>query len=174
MSTNTHAPTRFRQTIAGAWQLDPARSRVEFRVPNFWGLASVEGHFEDYRGQLELTAEPAVELTIEATSLETGNPKRDRHLRSPAFFAAETHPQVRFVSDEVSVHGATLQVRGRLSARGASIPLELEAKLRHVDGELEIEAATTAPHRELGMKFSPLRMIGPRSHLKVTGYLLPA
>jgi polyisoprenoid-binding protein YceI len=171
MSINTLTTAK---TMAGTWQLDPARSRVEFRVPHLWGLASVDGHFENYRGRLDLSSEPAIELTIAATSLETGNSRRDEHLRSPAFFAAEAHPQVRFVSDAVAVHGEALRVRGRLSARGASIPLELEAKLRHVDGELVIEAATTAPHRELGMTFSPLRMIGPRSHLKLTGYLVSA
>jgi hypothetical protein len=67
-----------------------------------------------------------------------------------------------------------LKVRGRLSARGGSIPLELEAQLHRVDGELEIEAAVTAPHRELGMIWSPLGMIRPRSELLVKGRLTPS
>jgi polyisoprenoid-binding protein YceI len=170
MTTSTLA----QQAIAGTWQLDPARSRVEFRVPSFWGLVPVKGHFEDYRGRLDVSAGPAIELTIEAASLDTGNARRDDHLRSPAFFDAENHPQVRFVSDSVVVAGETLKVRGRLSARGESIPLELEAHLRQAGDGFAIEAATSAPHRELGMNFSPLGVVSPRSELRVTGFLQAA
>jgi hypothetical protein len=67
-----------------------------------------------------------------------------------------------------------LKVRGRLFARDQSIPLELDAHIRRIDGGLEIEAATTARHRELGMSWSPLGMIPPRSELLVKGYLVPA
>jgi polyisoprenoid-binding protein YceI len=156
------------------WQLDPQRSSVEFRVGLFWGLGSVKGHFDDYRGRLDLSAEPAIELTIDAASVQTGNRRRDAHLRSTDFFDAEHHPRVRFVADSVDQHGETLKVRGQLSAGGRSIPLELDAQVHHVDGELEIEAATNAPHRELGMTFSPIGIIPARSELSVKGRLIPA
>ena len=162
------------ETLVGSWQLDPRRSRVEFRVGHFWGLGTVKGHFEAYAGRLDLSADPAIELTIDAANLQTGNPKRDEHLRSREFFDAENHPTVQFVSDSVVLQGDTLSVRGRLFARDRSIPLELDARVRRVDGELEIEAATSAPHRELGMTWNPLRMIPPRTELHVTGYLVPS
>jgi polyisoprenoid-binding protein YceI len=170
ITTSNHQPG---QTISGRWQLDPQRSSVEFRARKLWGLVPVTGHFDDYEGQLELSANPALELRIDAASLQTGLRKRDRHLRSADFFDAEHHPRVEFVSDSVGLHDDTLKVRGRLSARGRSIPLELEAQVRQVDGELEIEAATSAPHRDLGMTWSPLGMILPRSQLSVKGHLVP-
>ena len=151
-------------TLVGRWELDPQRSNVEFRVGHFWGLATVKGHFDEYEGRLDLGADPAIELTIDAASVQTGNPKRD----------AENHPSVQFVSDSVVLQGDTLSVRGWLFARDRSIPLELDARVRRVNGELEIEAATSAPHRELGMTWTPLRMIPPHSELHVTGYLVPA
>jgi polyisoprenoid-binding protein YceI len=160
------------ETISGSWELDPQRSSVEFRAGHIWGLATVKGHFDDYHGHLDLGARPAIELTIEAASLQTGNRKRDRHLRSADFFDAENHPRVQFVSDSVDLHGDALKVRGRLSARDRSIPLELDAHVRRVDGNLEIEAATPAAHRELGMTFSPLGMIPPRSTLLVKAHLI--
>src|SRR5205807_4114466 len=137
-------------TISGSWRLDPQRSSVEFRVRSIWGLATVRGHFDDYHGHLDLSADPAIELTIGAASLETGNHKRDEHLRSADFFDVENHPRVRFVSDSVELKGDTLKVHGQLSARDRSIPVELDAAVREAGGGLEIEAATTAPHRELG------------------------
>lgn len=166
----THRPG---ETISGGWQLDPRRSSVEFRVPLIWGLGTVKGHFDDYHGQLDLAADPAIELTIDAASLQTGNRRRDRHLRSPDFFDVENHPQLRFVSDSVDLHGDTLNVHGRLSARGRSIPVALDTQVREVDGELELEVATTAPHRELGMTRSLLGIIPPRSELVVKAHLVP-
>lgn len=80
---------------------------------------------------------------------------------------------MQFLSDSVDPQGDTLKVRGRLFARGRSIPLELNAQVRQNDGELEIDAATTACHRDLGMTWSPLGMIPPCSELFIKVYLLP-
>ncbi len=158
---------------AGGWRLDPARSSIEFHVPHFWGLITVKGRFERYEGTLDLQSNPAVELTIEADSLETGNRKRDQHLRSADFFDVEHHPQVRFVSDAAALEGTTLKVRGRLDAAGRSIPVELDATVHTVEGGVEIEAMTRAPHHELGMTWSPLGMARPHSTLIVKGRLVP-
>ena len=100
MSITKH-DSRSQETISGSWQLDPKRSSVEFRVRNFWGLATVKGHFDEYEGQLDLSSRPAIELTIDAASVQTGNDKRDRHLRSADFFDAEHHPGVQFRSESV-------------------------------------------------------------------------
>jgi polyisoprenoid-binding protein YceI len=164
---------RSAETIGGSWRLDPQRSSVEFRVCKFWGLVTVTGSFDDYEGQLDLSATPAIELTIDANSLHTGNRKRDQHLRSADFFDARDHPRVQFLSDWVDLQGDALTVHGHLSVRGRSIPLELNAEVHEIDGELEIDAATTAPHRELGMTWSPLGMIRPRSELLVKAHLTP-
>jgi polyisoprenoid-binding protein YceI len=174
MSTNNTISThQFGETISGCWRLDQGRSSAEFRVGVLWGLSTVKGHFEGRDGRFDLSANPAIELAIEAASVQTGNRRRDRHLRSAAFFDADNHPHVRFVSDSVAMQGDTLKVRGRLFARDRSIPLELDAQVRQVDGGLEIDAATAAPHRELGMIYSPLRMISPRSELAVKAHLIP-
>ena len=79
---------------------------------------------------------------------------------------------MRFVSESVQLHGDTLKVHGRLTARDRSIPVELYAEVHESGGELEIEATTTAPHRDLGMTYSPLRMIPPRSKLIVKAHLV--
>jgi polyisoprenoid-binding protein YceI len=161
-----------RERLTGRWQLDPQRSSVEFRARHFWGLATVKGRFDDYEGRLDLGADPAIELTIDAASVNTGQRKRDKHLRSPDFFDTDTHPTVRFVSDSAVLQGDMLRVRGRLLARDRSIALELDARIHEADGELEIEATTIAPHRELGLSWSPLGVIPARSELVVNGRLM--
>ena len=155
------------------WRIDPAHSSVEFRVKNFWGMATVKGGFSRYHGTLDLGADPAIELTVEAGSVDTEHEKRDKHLRSPDFFDAETRPDIRFVSDSAALDGERLTVRGRLHARGTSIPLSLEATLRRTaKDELELEAVTEADRRQLGMTWNLLGTVGTTSTLTVKGRLV--
>jgi polyisoprenoid-binding protein YceI len=154
------------------WRIDPAHSSVEFRVKNFWRMATVKGGFSRYHGTLDLGADPAIELTIEADSLDTANEKRDKHLRSADFFDVEVHPYIRFISESARLDGERLTVRGRLHARGTSIPLQLEATLRRAGDQLEIEAVTEADRRELGMTWNMLRTISATSTLTVKGRLV--
>ncbi len=158
--------------VDGAWRLDPARSSVAFDVRHFYGLMTVKGEFADDEGTLDLSATPAVELTIQAASLDTKQNKRDEHLRSEDFFDVERHPQVRFVSDSARLDRDTLHVRGELHAAGRQIPLELDATVREIDGELEIEAVTEADHLKLGMTWSPLGILRAPSKLIVRGRLV--
>ena len=58
------------------------------------------------------------------------------------------------------------------SAADGDLTLELDAQVRQVDGALEIEASTIVPHRELGMTYSPLRMISPRTEVSIEAYLI--
>jgi polyisoprenoid-binding protein YceI len=154
------------------WRIDPARSQVEFRTPTFWGLMTVNGHFERYDGTLDLRGEPAIELTIDAASLDTKNKMRDRHLRSADFFDVANEPDVRFVSNRASLDGEKLTVSGRLHAAGKSIPLDVDATLRPVDGELEVACTTHADHFGLGMSHGLLGMIRSPSELIVRGRLV--
>jgi polyisoprenoid-binding protein YceI len=170
-SPNTPSVT---DLATGSWRLDPEHSRVEFAVRHFYGLITVKGHFDHYEGHLELGTSPAIELVIEATSLDTGNAKRDKHLRSADFFDLENHPEVRFVSETAVLDGDVLRVRGTLEAAGKQVPLQFDAELRSSGGGLEIAAATEVDHRELGMTWSPLGIMRAPSRLIVSGRLLRA
>ncbi|MGH2887776.1 MAG: YceI family protein [Solirubrobacteraceae bacterium] len=164
----------------GRWRLDPVRSVVEFRVPHLYGLITVVGHFERYAGTLDMSAAPAIELTIDAASLtsthhgdrEATEQKRDAHLRSSDFFDVEHHPTVRFASEAARLDGRGLFVRGLLSAGGRTIPLEVTATLESADDELEIHASARANQRDLGMTYSPLGTIRTPSKLIVKGRLV--
>ena len=126
-------------------------------MPNFYGLMTVKGRFASYDGTLELGARAAAQLTIDAASLDTGNARRDKHLRSADFFDVEHHPQVRFTSTSVTADGDALRVRGRLEAAGEQIPLELVAAVHVVDGELEVEAVTYVDQRRARHDLQPAR-----------------
>lgn len=165
-------PASPEELTSGVWSLDPDRSSIEFRVPNFWGTATVRGHFERYEGKLDLQSTPAARLTIDAASLETGNRRRDEHLRSPDFFDVEHHPQVRFTSETALLDGQALAASGTLEAAGKSVPVDLRATLTLIDGQPVIEAQTTVNRHDFGMTWNRLGMIGKDSTLFVRGNLV--
>jgi polyisoprenoid-binding protein YceI len=157
------------------WAVDPRRSTVEFRVPTFWGLSTVVGHFDRFEGSYGDDDDdvPAIDLTIDAKSLDTGNETRDRHLRSERFFDVAEHRQVRFSSTLINEFDGSLAMNGQLEAAGGSVPVALDATVRQEGDELEIEATTTVDQRELGMTFSPLGMIRTPATLHVKARLTP-
>ena len=149
------------EPAATRWVLDAAHSSAEFRVPNFWGLVKVKGHFERLDGWLEIdqNGDRRIELMIDAASLNTGNRKRDEHLRSADFFNADNHPDVHFRAAAVTDAGeGRLHVEGELLAAGHTATLELEPSLQQTDDQLQIEASATLDQRLLGMTWSPLGM----------------
>ena len=172
MSTPTPAAQATGALATGTWRLDPARSSVEFHVRHFYGLMTVKGRFDQYQGTLDLQADPAIELIVEADTLDTKQKKRDKHLRSKDFFHVAEHPRVRFASETVTVDGDQLTATGQLYAAGRSIPVHVTGTIRPVDDEFEIEASALADHRELGMKWSPLGILRAPSTLLVSGRLV--
>ena len=179
METGRHWrwPAFFPESVAptlarGVWQLDPQASTVSFAVPFWWGLATVKGRFRHYAGHFELGARPAIELTIDAASVDTGNARRDRHLRSEEFFAVGRDPYIRFVSRTVRLDDDRLFVVGDLSARGSHIEVELDATVTEVDDAYELEAETFVMHSGLGMTWNPGQITRPWSRLSVAGRLV--
>jgi polyisoprenoid-binding protein YceI len=158
--------------LAGTWRLDPARSSVEFHVRHFYGLMTVKGHFDRYEGTLDLSARPAIELVIEAASLDTKQKKRDEHLRSKDFFDAAEHPQIMFKADTATIDGGTLKTSGELSAAGRQVPLDVEATVSPAGDDFELEARVQVDHRELGMTWSPAGILRSPSTLVVRGRLV--
>jgi polyisoprenoid-binding protein YceI len=112
MSSQSTQPTEIRPA-ATRWRIDPQRSSVEFRVPHFYGLLKVKGRFERYEGTLDLSGDPAVELTIDAASLHTKQKARDKHLRSPGLLQLREPPARAFQI-------AHLAPRRRAASRGGA------------------------------------------------------
>jgi polyisoprenoid-binding protein YceI len=158
------------------WIVDPAHSSAEFRVPNFWGLMNVRGQFGSIDGWLEVDDDGSrrLELIIDAASVNTGNSKRDEHLRGADFFDTERHPDVRFVSSRVSENGdGDLHVQGELIAAGDRVVLDLRPTVRTGDDRIEIDASATVDQRELGMTWSPLGVTRTPTMLTVHAHLRP-
>lgn len=88
---------------SGYYDLDEAASHIGFAVRS--GVTKVRGRFKSFCGAGYLDAErPArsrLALSVDAASLDTGNRRRDKHLRSRAFFDADEHPIITFTSTSI-------------------------------------------------------------------------
>jgi polyisoprenoid-binding protein YceI len=122
MNTTVTAPSQAtRQT---QWQLDPAHSAAHFSVRHLM-ISNVRGEFTKLTGNAQIDpadpAKSAVEITIEAGSLNTREPQRDEHLRSPDFFDVANYPTLTFRSKRVEPLGAeTFKLIGDLTIRGVT------------------------------------------------------
>ena len=86
------------------WNIDPSHSSAEFSVRHLM-ITNVRGRFGKLAGTVEFDPdrpeEGAIDVTIDATSIDTREEKRDAHLRSADFFDVEKYPTLTFLSKRV-------------------------------------------------------------------------
>jgi polyisoprenoid-binding protein YceI len=112
------------ETATTTWNIDPAHSTAEFKVKHMM-IANVKGQFSKVTGLLvHNESDPTksrVEASVEVASIETREPQRDAHLKSPDFFHVEKFPTLSFKSSEINVVGdGELKVEGDLTVRGVT------------------------------------------------------
>jgi polyisoprenoid-binding protein YceI len=124
MSATAAVPTAATTT----WTIDPVHSIAEFRVRHLM-ISNVRGQFTGVTGKL--TYDPAdltkshVEASIDVASIDTRDPQRDTHLKSPDFFDAEKFPTLTFSSSRVTRRAdGTVLVSGPLSIHGVTREVE--------------------------------------------------
>jgi len=146
MSAVTETATRT------TWAIDPAHSSVEFSIKHLM-ITTVKGRFPGVAGSVTLDetnlANSAVDVTIDAASIDTREPQRDAHLRSADFFDVDKFPTLTFTSRRVTdVAGDRFRLIGDLTIRGITreVILAVTAQGRARDpwgGERAAFAATT-------------------------------
>jgi len=112
------------QTAVTTWNIDPAHSVAEFKVKHMM-ISNVKGQFTAVKGSLTLDeadlTNSVVEASIDAASINTREPQRDAHLKSPDFFDVEKFPTLSFKSNRViRVEDGELGVAGELTIHGVT------------------------------------------------------
>src|ERR1700754_1209380 len=86
------------------WTIDATHSGINFSIRHMV-VAKVRGRFAKYTGSVQLDdndlTRSVVQATIDASSIDTGTPQRDEHLRSADFFDVAQFPDLRFRSTRI-------------------------------------------------------------------------
>jgi polyisoprenoid-binding protein YceI len=114
------------------WIIDPDHTVATFSVRHMM-VANVHGQFNTISGTIHFdpadSPHSSVEVTIDATAIYTGIPKRDEHLRSEDFLDAGNHPRITFRSTKAEHIGSNrFRVTGDLAIRGITRQITLEGE----------------------------------------------
>ncbi|NNB89168.1 YceI family protein [Corallococcus exiguus] len=115
--------------FASAWEIDSSHSGAQFAVKHMM-VSNVRGTFSNVKGNVNLDdkdiTKSTIEATIDATTINTNEPKRDEHLKSPDFFDTAKFPTITFKSTKVAKAGKDkLNVTGDLTMHGVTKPVTL-------------------------------------------------
>jgi polyisoprenoid-binding protein YceI len=152
---------------ADAFKVDPVHSMVFFQVKHF-GVGHIYARFNQISGTFQLNdqnpADSSIEMQVSAGSIDSGNPKRDQHLRSPDFFNVKQFPDISFKSTQIKPLGDNVfEVAGDLTLLGVTKPIVTKVERIGVGRDMRggsrsgIESTFTIKRSDFGMKF----MVGP-------------
>lgn len=136
---------------AATYNIDTAHSSATFKVRHMM-ISNVTGEFGKTSGTVEYdAANPAaakINATIDATTINTREPKRDAHLKSADFFDVEKFPTITFVSKRVELLGAQkYRAIGDLTMHGVTkevaLNVETTPEIKDPQGRSRFGASAT-------------------------------
>jgi polyisoprenoid-binding protein YceI len=144
-------------------EVDPAHAWGVFKISHL-GISNCYGTFHSIAGSVDLDGDKgAVEISIKADSVDTGNEKRDQHLKGPDFFDAKQFPTIGFKSTKVEKTAEGWNVTGDLAFHGVTKPItakvvktgegETPNQTGGKDHRVGFEATFTVKRSEFGMSY---------------------
>ena len=114
------------------WTIDPAHTSATFAVRHMM-ITNVRGEFQKVSGKVSYNpdnlAGTHIDVSLEASSINTREPQRDTHLKSADFLDAEKFPSVNFVSRSAKAAGpGKLKISGDLTIRGTTREVTLDVE----------------------------------------------
>jgi polyisoprenoid-binding protein YceI len=153
-------------SLAGAaeYDVDPSHSTVGFSVRHMM-VSNVKGQFTKVTGTASWTkpdhSDAKVEVTIDANSINTNEPKRDGHLKSPDFFDTAKFPTLTFKSKKVEKGtGDHLKLTGDLTIHGVTKEVTFDvvptAEVKNPFGgtSVGIEATAKINRKDFGLNWN--------------------
>lgn len=146
------------------WNIDPSHSNAHFTVRHMM-ITNVHGEFQKLSGTVEYDAEhpkaTKVKASIDASTINTREEKRDAHLKSADFFDVATHPTITFVSKRAEPAGAgRFRLIGDLTMRGVTKEVVLDVEgptepfMAQGTARVGATATTTLNRQDFGVSWS--------------------
>jgi polyisoprenoid-binding protein YceI len=144
--------------LAGSWTLDAGKSSVQLRTRHTWGLLQLVGAFTEFSGSgtIEKDGTMSGVFTVKAASVETRNPRRDKHLRSADFFDVANHPDFTYTVASVAPASEGVHVTGNLAIRETTREVDFDAKVTATGREVTLEAEIPVNRSDYGMTWNML------------------
>jgi polyisoprenoid-binding protein YceI len=117
--------------VAGKWDIDAVHSEISFTVRHMM-VSKVRGRFDKFTGTITTAQDPlqsTVTASVDLSSVNTGHPDRDNHIRSADFFHVEKHPTMTFQSTGVRRDGDGFLLDGDLTLRGTTRPVTFKLEI---------------------------------------------
>jgi polyisoprenoid-binding protein YceI len=148
--------------VAGTWDIDTVHSEVSFVVRHLV-VSKVRGRFDRFSGTIvtdENLDRSSVNVTIDASSINTNEPNRDNHVRSADFLDVEHFPNITFRSTAVRNEGGRFFVDGELTIRGETRPVTLDVEANGFTPDLRggtragFSASTEINRNDFGVSYN--------------------
>jgi polyisoprenoid-binding protein YceI len=154
-----------------SWRIDPLHSSAQFSVKHMM-ISTVRGHFGGVKGTVlydpQNPATASLEATIDCSTVNTGEPKRDSDLKSAEFFDVKRYPVMKFKSTSVEVAGqGKLKLTGNLTINAITHPVVLDVdgptpEIKDTQGRRKVGATaiTKLSRKEFGILYNPVMETG--------------
>ena len=148
---------------ANVWKIDPMHTSAHFTVRHMM-VSNVRGEFGKISGIINYDGKDlstsSVSATIDASSINTGEEKRDQHLKSPDFLDVAKYPIITFKSTKVEPESNGFKITGNLTLHGVTKEVVLQAeslpaaiKDPYSNLRTGTEATTKINRKDFGLEF---------------------
>ena len=114
------------------YQIDPSHTYPSFEADHFGGLSTWRGKFDKTSGTIvldKIKSTGSVEVTVDASSVDFGNPKLNEHVKSPEMLDVGKYPTATYKGTLANFKdGAPTAVQGEFTLHGVTHPLTLTVK----------------------------------------------
>jgi polyisoprenoid-binding protein YceI len=154
-----------------SWRIDPLHSSAQFSVRHMM-ISTVRGHFGGVKGEIvydpKNPAASSVDATIDCSTINTGEAKRDSDLKGSEFFDVVHYPVMKFKSRRVDAAGSgKLKVSGDLTINSITKPVILDLDpptdpVKDTQNRIKIgvSGTTKVSRREFGILYNPIMESG--------------
>ena len=140
---------------------DVAHSQINFIAESM--LVDAHGTFDSWEAAISFDpanlAASSVVITIDAKSINTRIVRRDTHLKSNDFFAADSFPTITFRSTIINpLADDRVNITGELTIRGVTKTITIPSRLVFFDAQRDagrVKGQTTIDRNDFGVSFQP-------------------
>jgi polyisoprenoid-binding protein YceI len=154
-----------------SWRIDPLHSSAQFSVRHMM-ISTVRGQFGGVKGSVLYNPKnpkaSSVEATIDCSTINTGEPKRDSDLKTAEFFDVQHYPVMTFKSKRVDSAGrGKLKMTGELTINAITrqVVLNIEGPTQPVKDtqgreKIGVRGVTKISRKEYGILYNPVMETG--------------